>query len=691
MRIRQGFIPCAGRPARRSLDCEIRGIVKRGYLSLPVAVLLTIPAWPQQKPADLAEKSIEDLMNMEVTSVSKKEQKMSRAASAIFVITQDDIRHSGATNIPDLLRMVPRMDVAQISANTWAISARGFNEQFSDKLLVLIDGRTVYSPLNSGVNWDTQDILLEDIERIEVIRGPGATVWGANAVNGVINITTKKAADTHGGLVTGGGGTHEQGFGGIRYGGSINSHTGYRIFGKYFDRSHYLDGVGQSGEDRWDMLHGGFRMDGAFSPNDSFTVQGDLYRGSRGEVAPTIGSLASPALQTVDARMDLNGGNILSRWTRTFSSHSEASLQVYFDRFSRQEITVSERRDTVDMELQHHIGWGSRNDLVWGLGYRYTTDGTRGSLRVSFNPESRALNLFSSFVQDEIALQPDRFYLTAGARLEHKDYSGFELEPSVRLAWTPYKRHMVWASFSRAHRTPARDDTALRFTFAVIPGGTPTLLSLLGNPDFKSEDLNALDAGYRTEISNRLSLDIAVFYNRYGSLRTEEPAAPFLESNPPPPHLVIPFIFDNKMHGETHGIELATHWKVTDRWTLNPGYSFLAVHMHLDATSRDFTKPADREGSVPSHQAQLRSHLQLPHNLAWDASAYFVDRLPNQNLPSYTRLDTGITWQPAERVSLSVFGQNLLKDHHFEFNDLEQSGLSSQIKRSVYAKFAWQF
>jgi iron complex outermembrane recepter protein len=650
------------------------------------------PRVPQSSPRDLTQVSIENLMNMEVTSVSKKEQKLSRIASAIFVITQEDIRTSGATNIPDVLRMVPGLDVAQINGNTWEISSRGFNAQYANKLLVLIDGRTVYSPVFSGVYWDVQDVPLEDIDRIEVIRGPGATVWGANAVNGVINIITKSARETKGGLLTAGGGTYEPGFGVAQYGGNLAQATGYRFFVKGFDYASFPSLSGQNGHDGFDLLHGGFRVDSTLSNQDSLTVQGDLYEGHEEDIVNNT-ILTPPFGEVVIESSSLSGGNVLGRWNHTFSPHSDTSLQVYFDRAARNSVLYGESTNTADIDFQHHISWGSRQDFVWGVGYRYISYATTGSVYTSFNPASGGFQLFTSFVQDEITLKPDSLYLTIGAKLEHNDFSGFEFQPSARITWNVSKNHMLWAGYSRARRTPSPTERGINVGFAAFPGpgGLPVLLTILGGPNTVSENLDAFEVGYRAQLRTNISLDFSTFYNRYGSLATLEPGAAFLELNPPPPHLNVPLVYANEMHGESHGIEMAVNWKVTDRWTVSPGYAFEGIHLHTNPASHDTTSVSTGQGNSPSNQVQLRSNLALSRSLEWNTSAYFVGRLSAEQVPSYTRLDTGITWRAWERLTFSLVGQNLLKDRHLEANSSDQGEISSLIKRRVYAKFTWQF
>jgi iron complex outermembrane receptor protein len=659
-------------------------------LVLPLVVLSGL-AFAQEQ--DLTQLSLEDLMNTKVTSISKKEQSLSRAAAAIFVITAEDVRRSGATSIPDLLRMVPGLDVAQINANSWAISARGFNHQFSDKLLVLIDGRTVYTPLFAGVYWDVQDVPLEDIERIEVIRGPGATVWGANAVNGVINIITKSAADTQGGLLVAGGGTQDLALGTAQYGGKIGKDASYRVFTKYLDHNHFSDLTGQDGEDGWHLSHAGFRTDASLSQKDSLTVEGDLYGGSEGANYGHIVSIAPPVNENLDGTEELSGGNILSRWNHAFSRRSDTTLQFYFDRYERDGPVISDNRGTFDLDFQHHLALGYRHDLIWGADYRYSSDYTEGTIDRAWVPAGRALQLFSTFAQDEIVLKPDRVFLTVGTKLENNYYSGWDLDPSARVAWTPSKQHSFWAAVSRADRTPDRrnEDADINIAAFPGPGGVPALLTLLGNPNEESEHVVAYEAGYRAQPAGPFSIDVATFFNTYTDLATTEPGSPFLVANPAPAHLVFPLVWGNLMHGTTYGIEVSANWKVNDRWTLSPGHTLLQMHLHTDATSQDTTTLADTEGSSPRHQAQLRSHLKLPGRFVWDVSGYFVERLSAQAVPSYTRMDTQVSRQLGERLEFSLVGQNLLQDHHLESHDDLTSVNPTQMKRSAYAKIVWRF
>jgi iron complex outermembrane recepter protein len=661
---------------------------------LAMIALPTVPAHSQKSTdSDLTQTSLEDLMNISVTSVSKKKQKTSQAPGAIFVISQEDIRRSGALNIPDLLRMVPGLDVAQIDAGKWAISARGFNGQYSNKLLVLVDGRTVYTAIFAGVFWDSQNVPLDTIERIEVIRGPGAAVWGSNAVNGVINIITLNAADTQGGCLSAGVGNISTGSETLRYGGRIRGLGAYRVYaeGFHYDSLPTLDGL--DGKDDWRLVNGGFRADSVLSAKDSVITEGETYQGNAGEMATTPISLTPPETETIALHDVYSGWNLLSRWSHTISPLSQTSLQIYFDRTNRGDTTYALGVNTFDIDFQHHIAAGTRQDVVWGVGYRVSSDDTSPTLRIVFTPQDRNLHLFSSFVQDEISVRPERLQLSLGARVEHSDYTGFGFQPSARMVWTPDRQNMFWGAISSADRTPSRSDTDIRVNYAALPGpgNMPMLVSLFGDPNFKNERLTALEVGYRNSWTSTLSIDSTIFYNLYRDLVSVEPGAARIETNPAPTHLLVPSYFSNGMHGETHGLELFANWKAASFWTLSPGYAFFSMHLHRFAGSQDFTDAAGTEGGTPDHQAQLRSSITLPHNLQWNASAYFVNRLTAVSIPSYTRVDTGLIWNAGERVSLSVVGQNLSKSLHPEYAGPSATVQTDLIRRSAYARFTWSF
>ncbi len=662
-----------------------------GALALALVVSVSANIWAQNsKDLDLTQASLEDLMNMRVTSVSKREQKLSSAGAAAYVITQDDIRHSGMTNIPDLLRMVPGVDVARIDANTWAISIRGFNYRYSTKVLVLIDGRTVYTPGFSGVYWDQQDVPLEDIDRIEVIRGPGGTVWGANAVNGVINIITKKAADTQGGLVSIGTGSKENARSLVQYGGKIGGKGTYRAFGNYFNVASGQFANGNEAADGWHGVHGGFRSDWDLSPQDTLTVQGDLFGTSEGQTVTTLFSNQLPNFHTLNDKVAVGSGNVLGRWGHTFSNGSETTLQVYYDRVRRNDEASVDTLNTGDADFQYHFQIGSRHDVLAGAGYRLTDHNFTPGYEITFGTGYRRDNLYSTFLQDQIQLTSS-LALTIGSKFEHNNFTGFEFEPSAQLVWTPTSRQTVWASAARAIRQPSWFDAESKLDAASFPlgGGGFGVVQLNGNLNTQAETLLDFEAGYRVEVSKQLSLDASVFHSRYSRLQTLEPGVPYFTANPLPPHLVAPSYWDNLAHAHDYGVEFSANWNVTSRWRLSPGFSFLQMKILMDPSSRD-TSTAASVGDSPKHQAQLRSTLNLPHNLEWDTSAYYVGALGVGPVGSYTRVDTRVGWRMKEGVEFSVAGQNLLTPRHTEFFDALQIN-PTEIERSVVGSVAWRF
>lgn len=636
--------------------------------------------------------NIEDLMNVEVTSVSLQRQPLSKTAASVFVITPDDIQRSGATNIPDLLRMVPGMDVAQINSNSWAISARGLNALFSNELLVMVDGRTVYLPSFGGVFWDALDLPLEDIARIEVIRGPGGTIWGANAVNGVINIITKKATDTLGGMIVAGGGGTDREFSTLEYGGRLRKSVDYRAYAKYFNEESLEAPAGGSNGDGWHSLRGGFRADASLSVRDTVTFQGDMYSNRKSAATTYLPSLASPSPVDTEMQENFSGGFFQSLWNHTISDTSSTQLSLTFDRYARID-QLSESRNSLELAFQHNFAWGERQNIIWGLGYQYSSYDTRGSLLVSFQPAARDYNLYSGFIQDEITLAPEKFYFTLGTKLEQHYYSGFLAMPSARLTWTPNNANTVWAAVSLSRCTPSDLNVSYRTNLGGTfgPGGTLVELSGIGNPQLQTENLLAYEAGYRASLTKQLSVDLASYFNRYDHQMTIDLSTPFFESQPAPPHMVLPLVYQNLMYGESHGVEVFSDWRVTQHWFLSPGYAFEQMHMHLDPGSSESADVNAAQGNSPVHSAQLRSHYVLPYGLSWDVSAFYVGRLADPVIPSYTRLDTQLSWQWREGITFSAVGQNLLKDGNQQFIDGTGIARSALIQRTAYAKITWRF
>ena len=611
-------------------------------------------------------------MQIEITSISRKAEKLSQPASAIQVITRDEIRRSGATSIPEALRLAPNLQVAQVGAHQWAITARGFNSTTANKLLVLIDGRSVYTPLFSGVFWDIQDVLLEDVDRIEVISGPGGAVWGANAVNGVINIITRNSRDTKGTYVEGGGGNSLNDFAGARYGGTVGARTSFRVYGKYFDRDNEVYPNGDEANDSWRMGQGGFRFDAQASSRDSMTVSADGY-GLNENVFTGGSSTAS-------------GGNVMGRWSHTVSPRSDFSLQMYYDhtQISNPEPAstfspagrLSDRLDTYDLDFEHRVALGNRNQLVWGLGYRFTHDVVTNSRPLAFFPSHLDHSLVSGFAQDEITLAQNVF-LTLGTKLEHNDYTGYEVEPTARLRWSLSPDHMLWAAVSRAVRTPSRVERDLE-----EPSEFPVLLE--GSDDFESETLIAYELGYRAQLGSRVSASISAFYNDYSDLRS----ANFT------PATIIPFFFANDLEGETHGVELSAQYQVARWWRLRAGLDVLKESLHLRPGGVDINH-ALNETSDPERQFSLQSSFDLPGNVSLDAGVRSVDKIYANNsgvlatVPKYTDMDVRLGWSATRHVELSVAGQNLLHNHHVEFGIPGPTRI--EILRAVYGKVSWRF
>src|SRR6267154_248908 len=684
-----------------------------GFLSVLLAG--STVAQNSRNVPDVTAMSMEDLMNLQVTSVSKRTQKVADAAAAIFVITQEDIRRSGATSIPEALRLVPGLEVARIDQNKWAIGSRGFNGRFDNKLLVLIDGRSVYTPLFSGVYWNVEDVMLEDVDRIEVIRGPGATLWGANAVDGVINVITKKAKSTQSAIVTAGAGTEERAAGGVRYGGKLGDNTYYRAYTKYFDWGPSAYPSGMTAHDGWDALRGGFRADWTPAGANSLTVQGDVYR-SRFDETLTVASLSAPWSNTFPNDGKYSGGNILGRWNHT-SERSSMSLQMYYDNTTITDHSLfGDHQNIFDIDFQHAFHTGDSQQFVWGVGYRSIHDKNDASFTVSLQPNQVTLNQFSTFLQDEISLVDNRLQITLGSKFEHNKFTGFEIEPNARLLWNLTPNQSIWTAVSRAVRTPALTEEGLRLNTAVIPPGTPLLnptpfpavVAVFGcgpgsalpcTHQFNSEDLLAYELGYRVQATSNLSLDIATFYNNYSNLRTAEPGLPFPEGSPAPTDIVIPFLAGNKMSGGTYGVELFADWKVVPKWRLVGSYSYLQMDIHKNANSLDPIPSDNPNGSSPRHQWYLRSSIDLPKHFDQDTTLRFVDhlpgplpgQLPGQSLPSYYSLDAHLGWRPVTRLELSIGGQNLLNNWHFEFMPDFVTTSPTVVKRSIFGSITVKF
>jgi len=607
--------------------------------------------------------SLEELGDIEVSSVSKRPERLADAPAAIYVITREDMRHAGVTTVPEALRLAPNLQVARTSASSYAISARGFNGSSANKLLVLIDGRTVYSPLNSGVFWDVQDVLLEDIDRIEVVSGPGGTLWGANAVNGVINILTRSAKDAASTTASMRAGSHEHG-GSVRHGWRIGEDTAVRLYAKALHQDATERADGSALPDAWHRQQAGFRADWG-AGTDSATVQGDIYSAHSG--------------LSGGGDVKLSGGNLLLRWNREFGGGSGLQLQAYCDRTRRRQIATllgfKEDLDTCDADFQHRIALPDEHDVVWGGGWREQRDETSGNALFGFRPPKRALRYVNLFVQDTRPLTPE-LKLTAGAKLERNTYTAIEFQPSLRLAWKPGEQHLVWAAVSRAVRTPSRVDRDFDVFVNLNFGnpGSPYNARLLGGSHFVSERLTAYEIGYRGQPSAQLSYSVNAFYNRYDRLRSIEREG-------------ANFVIGNAVEGHSRGIEAWGTYRFDETWRVTAGFTRLFQSWQFAPGSTDPGQPGTG-GNDPKYQAMLRATLELPHDVSIDAGLRGVGALPDPAVPAYLSLDARVAWMVNRNLELSVSGFNLLDRRHPEFGP---PASRSEIPRSALVRLVWRY
>lgn len=614
-----------------------------------------------QSAQELKRLDLEELIELKVTSVSRHAEAASHAAAAIEVIPQEQIERSGAASVPDALRLATGLQVSRFGGHSFAISSRGFTSLAANKMQVMQDGRSLYSPLFSGVFWDAYGTMLEDLDRIEVIRGPGATMWGANAVNGVISIISKDARDTQGTLLTGGGGTEELGFGGVRYGGKAGENTYFRVYGRYHRRDAMAFANGGNAHDGSQEAQGGFRVDSDLSDQNHLTVQGDyLYND----------------FDLFQAAQAINrSGNLLARWTHHLDAESELQFQTYYDRFERDVPgQFGESRDTYDADVQFRTRIGERHELLAGANYRVSADETEPGGTIQFEPRDEAIQILGAFLQDEITLVHERLALVLGSKFEWHSLQGFEPQPNARLAWTPTTNQTLWAAFSRAVRMPTRIDEDLRF----IPSTTSGLVLVRGNPAFAPEELYAWELGYRARPHRRVAVDVTTFYHQYRNLRSLEPTPP----------LGIPLVQKNRLEAETAGVELSLKYQPMPWWRLSANYTYVDKDLEPQSNSNDPDRGA-LEGNDAPHRFVLWSSVDLPKNVTLDAILRYVDELPQPRVPGYVELDVRVAWRPRDNLELALVGQNLLDNQHREFGGASAS--AAEVQRGFYGKVTWRF
>lgn len=636
---------------------------------------------------ELADLPLEELLEIKIvsaTSAARKSQKLTETAAALYVITQEDIRHAGITSLPEALRLAPGINVSRLDASKWAINARGLNERFPGKLLVMIDGRTVYTTLQSEIRWDEQDLLIEDIDRIEVIRGPGASLWGANAVNGVINIITKPAGETQGNLITyyhGSG--EEKNITGWRHGGKINKSASYRVYGKVFQYNSLTDEQNNEHHDNWQVNRGGGRVDWESGKNDLFSAATEAYDGYTKQIWSVSDTTPNYSQMT-----DLSGFHVLTRWKHNLS-HGETVLQAYYDLSDRSSMFLKEHRGNYDVDFQHRVEL-SKQEIIWGLGFRHTYDDLKGTPYQYYIPERRRDNLWSLFIQDEFRIGlPKRLAvgekghsvrLTLGTKLEHNNYTGLEIQPTARLLLTPDDRNEFWAAISKAVHTPSRNDVDLHLDIL----SPDSQFKITGNPESQSEQLHAYELGYRFLPSKHFLLDISLFYNDYLHLFTNE-----IKRFVPYP-LLIELGVENKMHGTAYGAELALNWQVNPAFNLKFNYNFLQIQLKTDADSTD-TNATSLAGNTPHNSATLRALWNIRRELELDTAIYYSGRLDTPDVPSHARLDLRLGWRPSKKLEISVGARNLFDNNHIEFRPSDTSVLPSQIQPATYLQLKYRF
>ena len=644
---------------------------------------------PEESGNPLKNLSLQQLGDVEVTTVSKTPEQVWKTPAAIFVITQDDIQRSGVRNLPDALRLAPGVEVAQIDSSKWSVGIRGFGSRLSRDVLVLIDGRTVYTTLLAGTYWEVQNVVLADVDRIEIIRGPGGTIWGPNAVNGVINIITKSSKDTHGEYLNVGGGSVDEGFFNAHYGAGVNDGLNYRLYAMGFERGPEYHPDGQN-YDRWRAAQGGFRVDWTESNRDTFTFQGDIYDEGAGESVVAT-SYTPPYQQVIDGTAILSGANILTKWKRVFSEGEDLQLEAYYDRTNRREPNFIDNRDTWDIDVLDRFRLPAQQQISWGLGARVSRG--RNPELVSglvFLPTLRTDKLFTAFLEDDIGLVDNRLSLSLGSKFLRTNFTGLQLEPSARLLWTPTEKQSLWASFTHAVRTPS--DAERNFYLSGYIGtmnGLPYFARFNANPNFRSEQLNGYELGYRQLLVKQVYVDIAGFYNHHSDLFSEDiTGAPYIETNPAPTHYLLPAEFGNGLLGTTKGVEIAPEWKPKSYWRLGASYSYLQMDLKKSPNSLDVGTAPSIEGSSPRHEATANSDIDFGRQFNFDLTYRYVGALPAEAVRSYSTADTRLAWQFARQFELSVIGQNLLQPHHEEAAG--DPGPLVGIKRSVYGQIAWK-
>lgn len=633
----------------------------------------------------LLELDIEELIQIEVSTVSRKKEPKQQTPAAVTVITQEDIRRSGATSLPEALRLVPGLAVAELDANKWSVTARGFGGRYANKLLVLVDGVSIYSPLFSGTFWEIENLLVENIDRIEVVRGPGGAAWGANAVNGVVNIITKSAKDTQGGLLRIGAGTEKRAQIGLRYGEEINENLHLRVSTQYRNMDNYELESGEEAKDRYSLSGLQLRLDWTPSTGDELTFSA---KGASASIHETY-LLAQPLPPYQSPYNDdnyVNHGNLMLRWRRTFHDGDDFQIRAYYDYWRNGSVIIDDRRQVIDIEVQRRQTLGADNQLVYGGGVRHVWDDVHARY-AQFHPARNDETTYSAFAHLTVPLLDDRLKLIAGARLEHNDYTGFEIEPMARFVWSPNHRHTLWGAVSRAVRVPARGETNIYIPAMAGPG---FLAALNGYEDLDSESLMAYETGYRFAHGNNFSLEANAFFNDYAKLRSIELMFPRPILWEGLPTLLFPLEARNNLEGTTIGGSVSMDWRIRPWWRMRTSYAYIDADLRFTRPVIDFISKA-AEGDVPRTTVTLWNSFELTKRTSLDILTQYVGRLSRLDVPDYVDLDVRLAWRPNDSMELALIGQNLLEPERLEYRASLVDTLPSKVQRGVYAEWSWSF
>lgn len=654
-----------------------------------------------QKPGDELDMSVKELMQIEVSSVARKQQTLARSAAAVYVITREEIRRSGYGTVPDVLRLAPGLHVAQVGGHTWAIAARGFNGTFANKMLVLVDGRSIYTPHFGGVYWELHDLMVEDIERIEVIRGPGATMWGANAVNGVINIITRSSRSTEGGLAVVAAGNAGEGSSALRFGGRLSENVWFRVYTKLSKHRSAVVGDGRDAGDAWRDGRGGLRFDWEPSSRNAVTIIADATRGQFRETA-VLPLVQAPFSREVGSRYGTSAEDLLVRWRHTHRNGTETQVQFYFDSYDRPHPVFSERRHTVDAEFQSRSRLGGIHEITWGGGYRFSRD-VAGAGHINVMPNILGLDLFTAFAQDEVQLADGMVLLAAGAKVQRSDFAAVAVQPSARILVEPFRRHVFWGAVSRAVRLPSRLDWDSSIWMTTVPGtpqtrGLPMRIVLAGSDRNVAQPMIAYEAGYRTQISGRAAIDVTAFRHHYQRLRSLELGEPALQMALPP-YLTMPATFADGLHGSSWGAEVLAVVKLLPRWNLIATYTETRATYSLRpgiVSSALSGEPAFQ----PQHLGSLRSQFDLPRGIQFDATWYGTGAVKSPaTLPGLIGYKYPVAWSrldvrgmlPIRRdLKLSVRSGGILDPHREEFRP-EIFMIPTEVRRTVDIALEWRF